>query len=197
MNNNIFTAQNEQFYIDCEVIETKYEYPQYTGVEKWIIITDLTEEELNSRYAEQIAPLRPFIILARSFGEVRNDFRRNEKKHHMRAVRSCSIYDFSEETENYHPEIVTYSLEDEILMNEEEQLLAQKMELVQAAISQLKPIQRDRLVKFFFDGKSMREIADEEGVNHSAVSKSINAAIKKVKKFFEKGVHSTSLSGNK
>ena len=44
MNNNIFTAQNEQFYIDCEVIETKYEYPQYTGVEKWIIITDLTEE---------------------------------------------------------------------------------------------------------------------------------------------------------
>ncbi len=197
MNNNIFTAQNEQFYIDCEVIETKYEYPQYTGVEKWIIITDLTEEELNSKYAEQIKPLRPFIILARSFGEVRDDFRRNEKKHYMRSVRSCSIYDFSEETEEHHPEIVTYSLEDEILMNEEEQLLAQKMELVQAAISQLKPIQRDRLVKFFFDGKSMREIAEEEGVNHSAVSKSINAAIKKVKKFFEKGVHSTSLSGNK
>ena len=115
----------------------------------------------------------------------------------MRSVRSCSIYDFSEETEEHHPEIVNYSLEDEILMNEEEQLLAQMMELVQAAISQLKPIQRDRLVKFFFDGKSMREIADEEGVNHSAVSKSINAAIKKVKKFFEKGVHSTSLSGNK
>lgn len=197
MNNNIFTAQNEQFYIDCEVIETKYEYPQYTGVEKWIIITDLTEEELNSKYAEQIKPLRPFIILARSFGEIRDDFRRNEKKHYMRSVRSCSIYDFSEETEEHHPEIVSYSLEDEILMNEEEQLLSQKMELVQVAISQLKPIQRDRLVKFFFDGKSMREIADEEGVNHSAVSKSINAAIKKVKKFFEKGVHSTSLSGNK
>lgn len=197
MNNTIISALDEQFYIDCEVIETKYEYPQYTGVEKWIIITDLTEEELNSKYAEQIAPLRPYIILSRSFGEVRNDFRRNEKKHHMRSVRSCSIYDFSEETEEHHPEIVNYSLEDEILMNEEEQLLAQMMELVQAAISQLKPIQRDRLVKFFFDGKSMREIADEEGVNHSAVSKSINAAIKKVKKFFEKGVHSTSLSGNK
>lgn len=59
MKKNIFTAQNEQFYIDCEVVETKYEYPQYTGVEKWIIITDLTEEELNSKYAEQIAPLKP------------------------------------------------------------------------------------------------------------------------------------------
>ena len=46
MNNTNISAQSEQFYIDCEVVETKYEYPQYTGVEKWIIITDLTEEEL-------------------------------------------------------------------------------------------------------------------------------------------------------
>lgn len=197
MNNNIFTAQNEQFYIDCEVIETKYEYPQYTGVEKWIIITDLTEEELNSKYAEQIKPLRPFIILARSFGEVRDDFRRNEKKHYMRSVRSCSIYDFSEETEEHHPEIVTYSLEEEILLREEELLNSERLEMVQDAISHLKQIQRERLIKFFFEGKSMREIAEEEGVNHSTVSKSINAAINKLKKFIEKGVHSTSLSGNK
>ena len=197
MNNTNISAVAEQFYIDCEVVETKYEYPQYTGVEKWIIITDLTEEELNSKYAEQIEPLRPFIILSRSFGEIRDDFRRNEKKHYMRSVRSCSIYDFSEETEEHHPEIVSYSLEKEVLLNEEEQLLAQKMELVQEYIARLKPIQRERLMKFFFENKSMREIAEEEGVNHSTVSKSINAAIKKIKKFFEKGVHPTSLSGNK
>lgn len=49
MNNTNISAQSEQFYIDCEVIETKYEYPQYTGVEKWIIITDLTEEELKGK----------------------------------------------------------------------------------------------------------------------------------------------------
>lgn len=66
MNNTNISAQSEQFYIDCEVIETKYEYPQYTGVEKWIIITDLTEEELKGKYAEQIAPLKPFIVLPRS-----------------------------------------------------------------------------------------------------------------------------------
>ena len=41
MNKNIISALIEQFYIDCEVIETQYEYPHYTGVEKWIIITDL------------------------------------------------------------------------------------------------------------------------------------------------------------
>lgn len=39
----------------------KYEYPGYTGEEKWAIITGLTEEELNEKYAEKTASLRPFI----------------------------------------------------------------------------------------------------------------------------------------
>ena len=54
MNNTIISALNEQFYIDCKVVSTKREYPSYTGIEKWIIITDLTEKELNERYAEQV-----------------------------------------------------------------------------------------------------------------------------------------------
>ena len=172
--NNIINARNEQFYIDCEVIETKYEYPQYTGVEKWIIITDLTEEELNCKYAEQIAPLKPYIILSRSFGEVRNDFRRNEKKHHMRAVRSGHAFDFSEETEEHHTEIATNDLEEDFLYREE-------IEELRNAIQLLTQTQRERLIKFFFEGKSSRVIAKEEGVAYSAVDKSIAAAIKNLK----------------
>ena len=174
MKKNIFTAQNEQFYIDCEVVETKYEYPQYTGVEKWIIITDLTEEELNCKYAEQIAPLKPYIILSRSFGDVRKDFRRNEKKHHMRAVRSGHAFDFSEETEEHHTEIATNDLEEDFLYREE-------IEELRNAIQLLTQTQRERLIKFFFEGKSSRVIAKEEGVAYSAVDKSIAAAIKNLK----------------
>lgn len=176
MNNTIISALDEQFYIDCKVVATKYEYPQYTGIEKWIIITDLTEEELNSKYAEQIAPLKPYIILSRSFGEVRDDFRRNEKKHHMRAVRSGHAFDFSEDTEEHHTEIAANSLEDDFLYMEE-------LEELRNAIQLLTPIQRVRLVKYFFEGKSSRQIAKEEGVNYSKVDKSIAAAIKKLKKF--------------
>jgi len=176
MNNTNISAVAEQFYIDCEVIETKYEYPQYTGVEKWIIITDLTEEELNNKYAEQIAPLRPFIILSRSFGEVRDDYRRNEKKHYMRAVRNGHAFDFSEDTEEHHTEIAAGNLEDEFLCKEE-------IEELRNAIQLLTPIQRERLIKYFFEGKSSRTIAKEEGVNYSKVDKSIAAAIKNLKKF--------------
>ena len=174
MKKNIFTAQNEQFYIDCEVVETKYEYPQYTGVEKGIIITNLTEEEMNSKYAEQIAPLKPYIILSRSFGDVRKDFRRNEKKHHMRAVRSGHAFDFSEETEEHHTEIATNDLEEDFLYREE-------IEELRNAIQLLTQTQRERLIKFFFEGKSSRVIAKEEGVAYSAVDKSIAAAIKNLK----------------
>ena len=177
MNNIINDAQNEQFYIDCEVIETKFEYPQYTGVEKWIIITELTEEELNNKYAEQIAQFRPYIILSRSFGEIRNEFRRNEKKHHMRAIRNGHAFDFSEDTEEHHTEIIaSNSLEEEIIHNEEIQQLRD-------AIQKLNQIQKSRLVKYFFEGKTLREIASEENVSLRAVAKSIEVAIKNLKKF--------------
>ena len=177
MNNTIISALDEQFYIDCKVVATKYEYPQYTGIEKWIIITDLTEEELKSKYAEQIAPLKPYIILSHSFGEVRDDFRRNEKKHQMRAIRNGHAFDFSEDTEEHHAEILSsISLEDEIIYNEEIQQLRD-------AIQKLNTIQKTRLVKYFFEGKTFREIASEENVNIRAVAKSIEVAIKNLKKF--------------
>lgn len=51
------------------------------------------------------------------------------------------------------------------------------------AFSQLNETQQRRLLKFA-DGMSMREIARQEGVDHKAVSKSIEQARKKFKKFF-------------
>ena len=176
MDNKIISALDEQFKKDCQVIETKTEYPQYTGIEKWIIITELTEEELNLKYSEQIAPLRPFIVLDCSFAAVRDDFRRNENKHKMRAVRSIEPFDYDDELlATHHPEIIRDSLEDEIiLLNEYEKL--------QSAIATLNPVQRRRLIMFFFDNMSYAKIAEKEGIAKSAAYKSIQIAIENVKK---------------
>ena len=38
MNNTIISALDEQFKKDCKVINLKYEYPGYTGIEQWAII---------------------------------------------------------------------------------------------------------------------------------------------------------------
>lgn len=69
MNNSTNLTLDEQFDKDCKVIKLKYEYPGYTGEEKWAIITGLTEEELDEKYAEKIASLRPFIVLDLAFGK--------------------------------------------------------------------------------------------------------------------------------
>lgn len=61
MNTYYLTALDEQFKCDCKVINLSYEYPGYTGEEKWAIITDLTEEELIEKY-EEIRCLLPQFV---------------------------------------------------------------------------------------------------------------------------------------
>lgn len=177
MSNNIITsALDEQFKADCKLINLSYEYPGYTGTEKWAIITELTEKELNYKYEDIIAPYKPFIVLSGLFETVRNDYLRNEDKFIKRAKRSTSIFDFSEDTEEHHPEIASYILEDEVISNE-------LTETVQVAIEQLKPIQKERLIKVFFEGKSLLQIAKEEGKSYSTVYESYQAALKNKKTF--------------
>ena len=112
------------------------------------------------------------------FGSVRADFIRNEDKFSKRAKRSISIFDFSEETEEHHPEIAANNLEEEAISNE-------MAEQVRDAIAQLKPIQRERLIKYFFEGKSLLQIAAEEGKSYSTVYESYQAALKKLKKILQ------------
>lgn len=39
-------ALTEAFKADCKVIRLKYEYPGYTGTEKYAIISDLSYEQI-------------------------------------------------------------------------------------------------------------------------------------------------------
>lgn len=156
MNNSINLTLDEQFDKDCKVIKLKYEYPGYTGEEKWAIITGLTEEELNEKYAEKTASLRPFIVLDLAFGKARTKFINNENKHYMRGVRSIEPFDYDDELLTaHHPELVVDSFEESFLRNE----TCQK---VRSALATLQDVQKERVIKYFFDGKSTHEIAQEE-----------------------------------
>ena len=126
---------------------------------------------------------------ARELGRMIYDIR-NEDKFSKRAKRSISIFDFSEETEEHHPEIAANDLEEEAILNE-------MAEQVRDAIAQLKPILRERLIKYFFEGKSLLQIAAEEGKSYSTVYESYQAALKKLKKYLKIPDNLTSLSPNK
>lgn len=170
----------EQFTRDCKIINLKHEYEGYKEDIQWAIITELTEEELNQKYPEEVQAYIPFIRLSISQGEVFEDSERYEAKHRMRAIRCGHNFDITDEAfERHHPELLVYSIEDETIKKEDTEKLKE-------ALSTLSESQRNRIYKYYFLQMSYSQIAREEGVKHTSVKESIEVAIKKLKTFFAK-----------
>ena len=83
------------------------------------------------------------------------------------------------------------SAESELLANidlhEAELSYESAIETVQFVLGKLTEVQRRRFVMYKVNGLTMREIAEIEGVGHTKIQKSLEAAEKKIKKLFLKG----------
>lgn len=68
-----------------------------------------------------------------------------------------------------------------------EDMIIRRMELetLQKAMQSLTDVQKKRLQMYFFEGMTIREIAEKEGINRNAVWKSLQATIARLKEFFE------------
>lgn len=186
------TEQEELFAKDCKLINLRYEYTNYTGKEKWAVVTELTEKELRKKYPDIIKRYTPFVLLSMAQGEVINEADRNDDKYEKRAKRTLDVYGYEDDiSEQFHRELITpfadpfEQAEEERLEIEREQLRRMEIAKVRKVLAMMKPIQKERLCKVVLLGLSSRKIAQEEGVNYSAVDKSIAAAIKNFKKNYE------------
>lgn len=173
------TEQEQLFAKDCRLINLRYEYRGYTGTEKWAVVTELTEEELWEKYPDIIRRYLPFIRLSMAQGEVITDYQNHEAKVRMRKLRYGHMYDINDDFEEHHPETVS---EEDII---EEIIRKEEAENVQNAIHLLTETQKRRVVKYFFDEMTYREIAAEEGVNVSKIKNSITASLKKLKNYLQ------------
>lgn len=59
-----------------------------------------------------------------------------------------------------------------------------ELETLQEAMQSLTQIQRERLHLYFFHGLTFRQIAQKTGVSDKSVRESIEASLKKIKKYF-------------
>ena len=185
------TKQEELFAKDCKLINLRYEYTNYTGKEKWAVVTELTEKKLRKKYPDIIKRYTPFVLLSMAQGEVINESDRNDDKYEKRAKRTLDVYGYEDDiSEQFHRELITpfadsfEQAEEEQLEIEKEQLRRMEIAKVRKVLEMMKPIQKERLCKVVLLGLSSRKIAQEEGVNYSAVDKSIAAAIKNFKKYY-------------
>ena len=177
------TEQEELFAKDCKLINLRYEYTNYTGKEKWAVVTELTEKKLRKKYPDIIKRYTPFVLLSMAQGEVINESDRNDDKYEKRAKRTLDVYGYEDDiSEQFHRELITpfadpfEQAEEEQLEIEKEQLRRMEIAKVRKVLEMMKPIQKERLCKVVLLGLSSRKIAQEEGVNYSAVDKSIAAA---------------------
>lgn len=97
-NNTInIKALAEEFKVECKVIKLGYEYPGYTGIEKYAIVTDLSYAQIMGRYAPVAEHYCPFLLLSKAAGEVIADFKRNEDKFSKR-MQKDDCYGFEDST---------------------------------------------------------------------------------------------------
>lgn len=117
------------------------------------------------------------MFLSKDQGEVFKEFDRNESKHRMRRIRSCSLDGYVEGETEYFYSVFSKDEPEDIAIQLEE------MAAIRKSIESLTEVQCRRLKLYFYNGLTVREIAELEGVSHKNVLKSLNEAIRKIKKF--------------
>lgn len=96
---------------------------------------------------------------------------------------------FLNEVDNHyeHSELTETSLNARATTHQEpvDEVVAKRIQIqdLHKAIAQLPEIQRRRLIMYYFDGLSYKQIADKEGCIFQAVAKTIKAAEQNIKKY--------------
>ena len=151
---------------DYVILNIEKEYPGYTGTEKWLIITDLTEEQFAESYPEQYPCWKEAVIMSTTMGVEIARYRCNERKHNWRSqMKETAI------------ELEDLFIEDEKASDEISNLWLRE------ALDTLTPQQRARVTEHYILGLSENAIARYEGTNQSTVHRSIKKAIRKLQMY--------------
>ena len=149
----------------------------FVGREEWIVVSDKNLEYLLAQYPETMRAFTPFVFLRGAMWSVyENDYRLEDKfrkqysRHETKARNTEQTYLQDR-----------WSLEASMAKYEE------MMDIVflRDAWQRLTPIQRRRLREYYFGGKTIKQLAESEGVSEPSIRESLNGAKKKIKVIFE------------
>jgi len=151
---NTFEERKEEFNRECKTINLRFEYPNYTGSERYAIVTALSEKELLERYGDVIRRYySPYLLLSEEHNKAIVEYQNIEAKYRMRNLRCGHAFDINDgEFEEHHPEL---AFEEDIV---EKIDLKDNIEKLRRILKGLQEIQKRRIIAHFFYGKSFREI---------------------------------------
>ena len=168
---------NKTFKQECKIINLAIEYGRHVGDIRYAVITDLSEDELDLKYSEELSKYRPFIILSRAMGLVIREHQRNDEKYKKRFARNNA---------DYESIIDLVSVDDEPTIKDREAIELSSKELFleagRKAMSLLTPLQRQYIIRYYQDGATLEEIASETGTRRDTVWENLEAARRKFRK---------------
>jgi len=167
----------DEFKKECTFEKCEDEYPGWTGKEKYIVFSKLSRRELEAKYPEITAFISPYTLIDASVSAALVEYKRNEDKHHWRAVNHENGYGFDEHTESTHPELLINDMEENLMLQI----------MLDQAMSQLTDVQKRRVQMRYFEGLTYAQIAKLEHTSDPAILKSVISALEKMKKFLEEG----------
>jgi hypothetical protein len=166
--------RTEAFKRDCRIVNMKMEYPGYTGEIMWMVVSDLTEEEIIATYPVEIQPYMPFVYMTREMFAPIVESDNNERTYRRRSVLHEDLYGYEDGIfERFHPNLVSDPFDH-----------PDWTELYKA-IAKLSTIQQSRIRRWAFEGMSFVEIAEQDGTTKQAIHDSIHYTLKKLKKFLQ------------
>ena len=177
--------------MEYQAVDLVMEYGEKLEGCRYAVASVYSEEEVRNRYGEKLERFAPFIYLTSEEYKAIYEYKLNENKYAARYSRKHDAFGYDDElTAVFHetdPNDVETRLDpQEILMREEETAeMDSLLEKLAEALSKLTSTQRRRIQKYYTEGKTMQEIADEEGVNKASIHENILSAEKKLKKSFK------------
>lgn len=173
---NLTTTNTAEY----KVIDLRKEYPGFVGDVSFAVITRLSAEVLETKYGRLLAPFKPYVLISVEHEDAIKEFNRNEDKFHKRKCMHETLWGYEDDTTESYFDAFWYDddLADNVIKLEDAARL-------RIAMNELSSKQRQRVKMYYFAGFTIPEIADIEGVNLSAVQKSLVSALKKLKKILE------------
>ena len=165
------TNKTEAFKRDCRVVNMKCEYPGYIGDIQWMVISELTEEQIIATYPVEIKPYMPFVYMTREMFEPIVESDNNNRSYRRRSALHEDLYGYEDGIfERFHPELVACPVEQEDLID------------LKAAVAKLPVVQQRRLQMWIYEDLTIEEIAFREKTSWQAAQKSIKNALNTLRK---------------
>ena len=159
---------------------------------KYAVTSKHPQWKMEKRFEESLDQFRPYIYLTKKEYEPIRESQNNDTKFRMRGINCHDPYGYTGELTEilHHCEIICADPEPDpltaIIEKEEDALRRRQIAELPKAMETLTETQRRRLKMHFYDGMTVREIAEAEGTYKNAIDDSIQSGKKKIAEYLKK-----------